>query len=225
MAIATIFHFSDSLANELNWVTEITELVEVEIKKNGEHGDAEGLVRASRLGENRNHHSSSAQGSSFSISFLSISISKNPSFFSIFCPKKQNDDFWPFSQFDQSALSVGNLEFSLSVVQQMIRSLYSIRILYVFFYISIHIRMYCINWFMYCTVHIAGCTILTEMALWASMVTVFSNSLFWFSLIVWVLRKLVHDFVKFVFFCQNSLHSTSSFLRSEIPVYVYNSEI
>ena len=57
------------------------------------------------------------------------------------------------------------------------------------------------------------------------MVTVFSNSLFWFSLIVWVLRKLVHDFVKFVFFCQNSLHSTSSFLRSEIPVYVYNSEI
>ena len=34
MAIATIFHFSDSLANELNLVTEITELVvEVEIKK------------------------------------------------------------------------------------------------------------------------------------------------------------------------------------------------
>ena len=62
-----------------------------------------------------------------------------------FALKKKTTTFDLFSQFDQSALSVGNLEFSLSVVQQMIRSLYSIRILYVFLHICIHIHIYCIN--------------------------------------------------------------------------------
>ena len=141
-----------------------------------------------------------------------------------FALRKKTTTFDPFPN-SIRALSPSETSNSLSPSSSKWSGLSTLYVYYTYFYISIHIRMYCINWCMYCTVNVAGCTILTEMALWASMVTVFSNSLFWFSLIVWVLRKLVHDFVKFVFFCQNSLHLTSSFLRSEIPIYVYNSEI
>lgn len=105
---------------------------------NGEHRDPERVVPASWLGENRKHLGLTAQGSSF----LLLQIRAIMEFSRIYDALCLMYTTWVFHA--QSALSVGNLEFPLSVVQQMIRSAFLF--LCVFLYMFMILVFSSIRW-------------------------------------------------------------------------------